>query len=55
MTTLSGIPHFKDKFVVFAFRLHFIKKLTVGKNFWQCLEQNEIQPVCQKIPFLYFF
>ena len=49
MTTSSVIPHFKDKIVVFGFQLHFIKKLTLGKNFCQCLEQNEIQPVCQKI------
>ena len=21
--------------------------MTLGKNFWQCLERNEIQPVCQ--------
>ena len=29
--------------------------MTLGKNFWQCLEQNEIQTVCQKNSFLYFF
>ena len=38
----------KINFSVFGFQLHSITKLTLAKNFWQCLEQNEIQPVCQK-------
>ena len=32
----------------FWFSASFHKKLTLAKNFWQCLEQNEIQPTCQK-------
>ena len=50
------IPHFKDKsFQSLVF--NFISlKLTLAKNFWQCLEQHEIQPVCQKntAPLIYF-
>ena len=50
------IPNFKDKnLAVFCFQFHSIKKLTSAKNFWQCLEQAEIQPVCQKNAFLYVF
>lgn len=40
--------------MVFGFQLHFIQKSTLAENFWQCLEQNEIQPVFQE-NFLYFF
>ena len=43
------------KIKVCGVQLHSIKKLTLGKNFWQCLEKNEIKPVFQKIPFLLFF
>ena len=32
-----------------------MKKLTLVKNFWLCLEKNVIQPVCRKIHFLHFF
>ena len=39
--------------MVFGFQLHFIQKSTLAENFWQCLEQNEIQPVFQE-NFLYF-
>ena len=40
----------------FVFNFITFKKLTVANNFWQFLEQNKIQPVCQKnaVP-LYFF
>ena len=36
------MSHLKDESLVFGFQLHSIKKLTLGKSFWQCLEQNEI-------------
>ena len=38
----------KMKACSFWFSASFHKKLTLSKNFWQCLEQNEIQPICQK-------
>ena len=49
------ISYFKDKFSeVVDFQLHFIKELTLGKNFLQRLKQIEIQAVCQEnvVPFL---
>ena len=48
------IYYFKDKCSsVVDFQLHFIKMLTLGKNFWQRLEQIEILAVCQEnvVPF----
>ena len=35
---------------MFGFQLH-----SIYNNLWQCLEQNEIQLTCQKIPFLSVF
>ena len=52
ITTSSAIPHFKDKSLQFLFF-----NFTPSKNWLSpiSLEQNEIQSVCQKIPFLRFF
>ena len=46
--------HFKEKSLQFLV-FNFIRKLTLANNLWQCLEQNVIQLVWQKIPFILFF
>ena len=51
------MPHLKDtSLLFFTFTFTPSKKLIFAKNFWQCLEQNEIQVVGQKMPFfkIYF-
>ena len=49
------MPYFKDtSLLFFTFTFTPSKKLIFAKNFWQCLEQNEIQVVGQKIPFFKF-